>query len=193
MEIPQRLLDSMAEKGWAYSDEILDPLDLQRLQQLARHRLTTDSFRPAQVASGRAPKIRSDSLLWLDPSHPQESWIFNILEAWRQNLTQFYFVSAPEIEAHMTHYSPGQFYDLHCDQPQGQETRIFTFIVYLHDEWQSHFGGELSIYSGPQGHEVERIEPRPGRVVFFKSREIWHQVRETHFHRISLTGWFRHP
>ena len=186
-------MDSLAENGWVYSDQILSTHDFNRLHEFAKHRLTTDQFRPAQIATGLNQNIRSDSLLWLDSRNPDETWIFEILENWRQNLAREFRVSAPQVEAHLTHYSPGHSYGLHCDQPQGKDSRVFTYVVYLHNSWSPSDGGELAIHSGPKGEEVHRIEPRPGRVVFFKSREIWHQVRETQFHRISLTGWFRHP
>lgn len=192
MGFQQSLLNSLSEKGWVYSDQILSESDFKRLQDFAKSRLAANLFRPAQTAAGLKTHIRSDSLLWLDSQNTEESWIFEILEAWRNHLTQELMVAAPKIEAHMTHYSPGQSYKIHCDQPYGSDSRVLTYVVYLHENWQPEYGGELAIYSGPEGEETHRIEPRPGRVVFFKSREIWHQVRETQFHRISLTGWFRH-
>lgn len=192
MEFQQSLLNSLSDKGWVYSDQILNESDFIKLQVFAKNRLATQSFRPAQTAAGLNTHIRSDSLLWLDSQNTNESWIFELLEAWRHNLTRELMVSAPKIEAHLTHYSPGQSYKIHCDQAQGSDSRLLTYVVYLHEDWRPEYGGELAIYSGPDGEEIHRIEPRPGRVVFFKSREIWHQVREAHFHRLSLTGWFRH-
>jgi len=191
MEFQQSLLNSLSDKGWVYSDQILSKSEFIKLQEYAKYRLATESFRPAQITSGLNTQIRSDSMLWLDHQNPAETWIFEMLETWRKNLTRELMISAPQIEAHMAHYPPGGAYDIHCDQPHGRDSRVLTYVIYLHENWQPEDGGELVIYSGPEGEEIQRIEPRPGRVVFFKSREIWHQVRETQFHRISLTGWYR--
>lgn len=191
MELEQSLLNSLAEKGWVSSDHLLCQSDLLRLQDFAKKRLASLSFRPAQIAQGYNSQIRSDSLMWLDSNNFEEKWIFDLLEKWREQLTHELMISAPTIEAHMTHYSQGQSYQLHCDQPVGSESRVLTYVVYLHEDWLPSYGGELVICSGPSGQEVEKIEPRPGRVVFFKSSEIWHQVKESNFDRIALTGWFR--
>lgn len=193
MELPRCLLQSLADKGWAYSDKILSPEKRQDWQNFALNQKKLGHFRPATVAAGLRPEIRSDSIHWLDSTNPENHNIHFELELWRKNLAKELRVSAPLTEAHFAHYSPGQGYQRHCDQPRGSGARVLTFVVYLHAEWQPHWGGELVIFDGNSDSVIDKIDPQPGRVVFFKSSEVWHQVRESHFDRLSLTGWFRHP
>ena len=194
MKINQSLLDDLLKNGWAQSDELITTQDQRSWQKLSEKYLSLGLFRPAGIATGLNEKIRSDQIFWLEPDHIDQQDIFARLEAWRIALTRGLMISAPCVEAHLAWYSPGNSYTLHCDQPQKFGSRVLTFVVYLHSHWEAGLGGELSIYEGPEGlKELSRIEPRPGRVVFFNSGEIWHQVQESKFHRLSLTGWFRHP
>jgi SM-20-related protein len=193
MEISRSLLDGLMKNGWVQSDELLSSQSRLDWLSLAENYLQLGQFRPAKIAGGLDEKIRSDQIFWLEPHLDEHNQIFHQLENWRLALSRGLMISMPKIEAHLASYSPGHGYTLHCDQPQKSGARVITFVVYLHSHWQAGQGGELSIFEGPQGrNEIQRIEPRPGRVVFFNSGEIWHQVQESKFQRLSLTGWFRH-
>jgi SM-20-related protein len=191
MDISQSLLDSLSEKGWAYADDLISPELLKEWRDLALQNLDRGHFRPAQIAAGHNPNTRSDSIHWLDEQSARYASIFAALESWRQQLTRGLTLSAPDIEAHWAHYSKGQFYAKHCDQPRGKNARVLTFVVYVHEMWKPGFGGELAIFPDDVEPVSHMIEPRPGRVVFFQSDEVWHQVQESNFQRLSLTGWFR--
>lgn len=194
MEICRSLLDGLMKKGWVQSDELLSPQTRLDWQELAENYLRLGMFRPAEIAAGLNEKIRSDQIFWLEPELKDHHSIFQQLESWRLTISRGLMISAPKIEAHLASYGPGNSYTLHCDQPQKSGARVITFVVYLHSHWEPGQGGELSIFEGSEGRqEICRIQPRPGRVVFFNSSEIWHQVRESNFQRLSLTGWFRHP
>lgn len=192
MELCRSLLDGLMNNGWVQSDDLLGDQIRLEWQNLAEKYLLMGLFRPAKIATGFNEKIRSDQIYWLEPDQVDQKEIFQQLETWRLALTRGLMISAPKIEAHLASYAPGNGYTLHCDQPQKSGSRMITFVVYLHSDWKMGQGGELSIFEGPEvRNEVHRIEPRPGRVVFFNSSEIWHQVRESKFQRLSLTGWFR--
>ncbi len=194
MEISRSLLDDLAKNGWVQSDELLSSGARLDWQKLAENNLKFGKFQPAEIAAGLNKKIRSDQICWLEPDQVDHKSLFQMLESWRLSISRGLMISAPKIEAHLASYAPGSGYTLHCDQPQKSGARVMTFVVYLHSHWEPGQGGELSIFEGPEGRqEIHRIEPRPGRVVFFNSSEIWHQVRESNFQRLSLTGWFRHP
>lgn len=193
MEICRSLLDDLTKNGWVQSDDLLSPQTRLEWQKLAENYLQKGVFRPAGIAAGLNEKIRSDQIFWLKSDQEEQIQIFHQLESWKLALTRGLMISAPTIEAHFASYAPGNGYTLHCDQPHRSGARVMTFVVYLHSHWSPGLGGELSIFEGPEGREeIHRIEPRPGRVVFFNSSEIWHQVRESNFQRLSLTGWFRH-
>lgn len=48
--------------------------------------------------------------------------------------------------------------------------RVLSMMLYVHREWSRDWGGELVLESGIS------IEPKPGRLVIFDSREEWHRV-----------------
>ena len=193
MEAFKSLFDNLANKGWVYSDQLLSKPTVEIWRNLALEKLDQGQFRPAQIASGTLPNVRSDSILWLDESDKEFQTYFQTLHIWRKNICQELFVSAPQVETHLAHYAPGKFYEKHCDQPKNSGSRVITFVVYLHESWSVDNGGELIIYENSSDEIACKIDPQPGRVVFFKSDEIWHQVQESRFDRLSLTGWFRHP
>ncbi|MFN8846556.1 MAG: 2OG-Fe(II) oxygenase [Bdellovibrionales bacterium] len=193
MEVPQCLFDNFIRQGWAYSDQMLTHHQIKSWRQMAQEKLNHGHFRPAQVASGSQPHIRSDSIYWLEEAQTESLSIFKTLHEWRQQLTRELCVSAPQVEAHFACYAPGNSYHKHCDQPKNSQARVITFIIYLHDNWAPGMGGELVIFENENDEVGTFIEPQPGRVVFFKSDEIWHQVQQSNFNRLSLTGWFRHP
>jgi SM-20-related protein len=61
-------------------------------------------------------------------------------------------------------------------------------IMYLNTNWQKVDGGELCIY---QEKVQQRISPENGKLVFFKSNELLHEVLKTNVPRMSITGWLK--
>ena len=61
-------------------------------------------------------------------------------------------------------------------------------VTYLNDDWKLEDGGELVLYF----EEGERIiHPEGGKVVFFKSDEIEHEVKAARRDRLSIAGWLK--
>lgn len=77
---------------------------------------------------------------------------------------------------------------------------MVTCLLYLND-WQPSHAGELRLYgSSGSGSALARaetpdlgrfvdVEPLAGRLVMFRSREVWHAVREPTRQRWALTLW----
>ena len=61
-------------------------------------------------------------------------------------------------------------------------------IMYLNPDWIPEDGGALCIH-----HEsgLQNISPLNGKVVFFKSNELEHEVLTTLKYRMSITGWLK--
>ncbi|MFN8790994.1 MAG: 2OG-Fe(II) oxygenase [Bdellovibrionales bacterium] len=189
----ESLLNQLLERGWGYDDAVLDRGLGARWQKLFEKKQSSALFRQSHIAQHRTRlDIRSDQICWLDGKNHEDHDVLQTLEESRRVAQEDLRVSFPEIEAHFAHYPRGSSYGRHCDQPQGQGSRRLTFVVYLHHEWQPGWGGELVITDGDCDRPLEIIEPKPLRVVFFKSDEVWHEVRKSNFDRHSLTGWFRH-
>ena len=61
-------------------------------------------------------------------------------------------------------------------------------IMYLNEDWQLSDGGELCIH---HKESLQHISPENGKIVFFKSSEIEHEVLLSHKPRMSITGWLK--
>lgn len=166
-------------------------------QELQRLKMQ-EEFRPAGIGRDhlyqKRQEVRADYIHWLKPvESPKElSPFWVLIENLRQRLNQEFFLSLREFEGHFAIYPPGSFYAKHKDQFQNGQERLISLVLYLNSEWSSEHGGQLRIYDPANPDQVWReIEPHFGRLVLFKSAEIYHEVLPTKKERFSLTGWFR--
>jgi SM-20-related protein len=98
------------------------------------------------------------------------------------------FTGINDYEFHYALYEKGSFYKKHLDQFKGNNSRQFTLIFYLNEDWESGDGGELRVYID---NAYRDIQPNNQKAVFFKSSEIEHEVLESQTQRMSITGWLR--
>lgn len=188
----QSLFEPLLRCGWTYSDELLSEETVQNWRDLLLKKRDEQLFRAAQLAqNGLNAEIRSDQIHWLEESDAGAQPVLQKLDEIRKAAQEFLWISLPHTEAHFAIYPSGSFYRRHCDQPLGNASRVLTFVIYLHDHWEPGYGGELVVTKGDTEQVLEIIEPKPKRVVIFKSDEVWHEVRKSSFDRYSLTGWFR--
>ncbi|WP_341224855.1 2OG-Fe(II) oxygenase [uncultured Arcticibacterium sp.] len=135
-------------------------------------------------------EIRSDMIYWLDRNHnnEHENSFFDFMDAFVKYLNETCYAGITSYEFHYALYEKGSFYKRHFDQFNGNNSRAYSMIMYLNDDWQEGDGGELCVYhtGSPQS-----ISPLNGRCVFFKSDEIDHEVLINHKNRMSVTGWLK--
>lgn len=97
-------------------------------------------------------------------------------------------------------YRQGAEYHVHKDSYSGADNqRVLTILLYITDGWRPGDGGELRVHgtcsgdgasaSAPDEGRFADIAPLSGRLVFFRSREVWHAVREPKTQRWALTLW----
>ncbi|HTE24040.1 2OG-Fe(II) oxygenase [Flavitalea sp.] len=134
--------------------------------------------------------FRSDIIYWLDRNHDNihENSFFDLMDAFIIYLNETCYTGITSYEFHYTLYEKGSFYKKHIDQFQGNDSRKYSMIMYLNDEWESADGGELRIH-----HEgrMEDIFPVNGKSVFFRSSELAHEVLVSNKPRMSITGWLK--
>jgi SM-20-related protein len=133
---------------------------------------------------------RGDSIYWLDQTHndPFENEFFKLMDSFILFLNTTCYTGITGYEFHYTLYEKGRFYKKHFDQFRNNDCRQFSMIMYLNSNWQKADGGELCIY-----HEraQQTISPEIGKLVFFKSNELLHEVLTTNVPRMSITGWLK--
>jgi SM-20-related protein len=134
--------------------------------------------------------VRSDMIYWLDRTHndPYENIFFNLMDQFVSHLNSTCYTGITGYEFHYTLYEEGSFYKKHLDQFRNNDSRQYSMILYLNEDWQENDGGELCIH---HGDHLQHISPVNGKIVFFKSSELEHEVLLNHKPRMSITGWLK--
>lgn len=125
------------------------------------------------AGTGNKPRVehdklfRSDIIYWLDRKHENvhENSFFDLMDAFVSYLNETCFTGINSYEFHYTLYEPGTFYKKHIDQFRNNDSRQYSMIMYLNDDWKTGDGGELSIH---HQEGVQQILPVNGRSIFFK-------------------------
>jgi SM-20-related protein len=133
---------------------------------------------------------RSDKIYWLDKSHNDtfENQFFALMDELVLYLNRTCYTGITGYEFHYSCYPVGSFYTKHTDQFKTNQSRQYSLIIYLNENWQQADGGELCIY---QNNVAQHIAPKSGKAVFFKSNKLLHEVLITNQIRWSITGWFK--
>ena len=134
--------------------------------------------------------VRGDEISWLDrhKGNIHENRFFELVDGFILFLNTNCYTGINGFEFHYARYEKGSFYSKHKDQFQNNNSRQFSMILYLNPDWDEKDGGELSIQTS-QG--IRRISPSHGKIVFFKSAEMVHEVLPTNKARLSITGWLK--
>jgi len=134
--------------------------------------------------------VRSDKIYWLDRKHNNEyeNAFFDLMDSFVIHLNSTCYTGITGYEFHYTLYEAGSFYKKHFDQFRSNDSRQYSMIMYLNANWQEADGGELCIHHLGQ---TQKIAPTNGKIVFFKSNELEHEVLLTSKKRISITGWLK--
>ncbi|RYD49827.1 MAG: 2OG-Fe(II) oxygenase [Verrucomicrobiaceae bacterium] len=193
------VLTDLERYGWSVQPMFLDAAASRNLKVECADRYNDGSFRHAGVGRGEAlqvrKEIRGDEVMWLDPADasPHQAAYLSKLEELRLALNQRFFLGLFDFESHFAIYPEGAFYKAHLDRHAGTRERVVTVILYLNEDWQPGDGGELKIWTTPEGRDgsFEIIEPRMGTVVCFMAEDFWHEVLPATRQRMSITGWFR--
>jgi SM-20-related protein len=134
--------------------------------------------------------IRSDIIYWLDRNHnnEHENSFFDLIDAFVLHLNTTCYTGITGYEFHYALYEKGSFYKKHLDQFRNNESRQFSLVMYLNENWQEIDGGELCIH---HLDNIQNISPNNCKGVFFKSSEMEHEVLLTTQPRLSITGWLK--
>ncbi len=173
------------------------PVDLELTRALANQanlRLKNNVFKDATLSQSDVPnqQIRNDQILWLDAKKMQLEWpeikILDQLANIKSGLSNYFRIHLSELECHYACYNTGHFYHRHADTTQVNNKRIFSFVIYLNENWLASDAGFLVGYEADE--VLFNVKPEAGTMILFRS-DIEHEVMITNRARLSLTGWFR--
>lgn len=135
-------------------------------------------------------KMRGDKIYWLDKEHGNkfENQFLEQAQDFIDHLNRTCYTGINACEFHYAVYEKGSFYKRHKDQFRNNDSRKFSLITYLNEDWLTTDGGQLHIY---KAETVEYILPASQTAVLFKSDETEHEVAETNRIRMSISGWLK--
>ena len=187
------VIDALVDQGSIIVDDFLSAELTQALRDEVND-LNQKGINRAGVGRGGDQQvnsdIRSDKTQWLDGESNAQKQLLAQCNALRIEVNRHLFMGLYDYEAHFAVYEPGSFYQKHVDAFKGRSNRVLTNVIYLNDEWQSDWGGELAVYDETD-QLIERVLPKGGRAIFFLSERFPHEVLKTQKQRLSIAGWYR--
>lgn len=136
-------------------------------------------------------EIRRDVICWINEKSEDgfERIFIDKINEFYNYLNKTCYTSINAFEFHYAYYDVGSFYKRHIDQFQTDNGRLFSFVLYLNEGWETDDGGELVLYTK---EKTKTILPIEGRVAFFKSDVTEHEVKVALTRpRLSIVGWLK--
>lgn len=190
----ETLIQQLLENGFAIADDFL-PVDLvTALRQRIFHLLDTGQMKPAGIGREnqfqKNEEIRRDLISWIEPSVAVgiEKEFLQLIQSFVDYLNQTCYTGLNGFEFHYAFYDTGSFYKRHIDQFKSNSGRKYSVVIYLNENWKEEDGGQLVLYK--DGNAI-KISPDAGRIVFFESDKIEHEVLQANRPRMSVTGWLK--
>lgn len=187
-----RLVDGLADQGYAIIDNFLSTNEVDAILQLDEFKGELLLFQKAGIGKNSGKQInesiRGDYIHWINPAMaaPVIQVYLTKLNGLIKHVNQSLFLSLKDYEIHMTVYPVGSYYHRHLDQFKRDDHRKLSVICYLNKDWQEAEGGQLKIYHKDDNFS---ILPIAGRLVCFRSDLLEHEVLPATRNRLSLTGW----
>ena len=162
----------------------------QNIMQLQKDEMMTAAGIGNKEVKDVNQQMRSDKIYWLDKKHNNqfENDFLHHAEDFIERLNSTCYAGINAYEFHYAVYEEGSFYKRHKDQFKNNDSRKFSLITYLNNNWQQADGGQLQIY---RNDTMQQIQPHAQSAVLFKSNETEHEVIKANRSRMSITGWLK--
>lgn len=192
----ERLIQGLIDNEYGICDNFFLPENLEGLRSKMVYLDGLGKLKTAGIGNKevfqKAPLIRNDKVKWIEENSENLFEIIYLQKIWRfiNYLNKSCFTSIKTFESHYANYEIGSFYKRHLDQFKNEKGRKFSIVLYLNQEWKDEDEGYLSLY--PTKEDQVNVLPLEGRLVFFRSDEMEHEVRpSTTRERNSITGWLK--
>ena len=192
----EHLIQGLISNQYGCSDDFMNENSISGLRNNLQNLNQSEEMKTAglgnQSAYQKNKQIRGDKIKWIEKESEDqyEKLFLKKIANFICHLNTTCYTSILEFESHYASYEQKSFYKRHLDQFKNDKGRKFSIIMYLNESWQKEDGGTLSLY--PKGNEQINISPLGGRLVFFRSDEMEHEVHPSFTRdRISIAGWFK--
>lgn len=192
----ESLIQGLLENDFGCCDDFLNTATVKGLREKLIGFDADGEMQKAGIGQGKAlqtnEKIRGDEIKWIEKdsvNHFEEIYLKKVA-AFILYLNTTCYTSLGQHESHYASYPIESFYKRHKDQFRRDSKRKFSIVLYLNENWLLADGGGLSLYFG--AHREKEIMPLGGRMVFFRSDRIEHEVHPSHTRvRRSIAGWLK--
>ncbi len=192
----EALILGLLDNQYGVCDGFLDETTLIGLRANLENYKQAGQMHPAGVGKKfdyqKNTMIRGDMIHWIEknPTNPYEALFLEKVSHFVDYLNKSCYTSINDVEFHYAQYEPGSFYKRHLDQFKSDKGRKFSLVIYLNEHWTASDGGNISLFVDE--NNVIDIYPIGGRVVFFRSDEMEHEVHPSFTrNRISIAGWLK--
>lgn len=193
-ETYEHLIQGLLNQGFGVCQDLFDESTIISLRENLLNHHAHSEMHPAGIGRKfdhqKNAEVRGDVIKWIDrqPTHFAEQILMSRIQEFVDYLNRTCYTSINDFEFHYAYYAQGSFYKRHLDQFKSDKGRKFSFVIYLNDNWLESDGGHLSLY----GVTETRLSPIAGRIVFFKSDEVEHEVHVSPTRaRLSIAGWLK--
>ena len=190
------LIKGLINDQYGCCDDFLKQEEIDGLRDNIERMNTLDKLKSAGLGNAvdyhKNVKIRGDKIQWIETksNNEFEKIFLKKIHNFITHLNRTCYTSIIEFESHYARYETKRFYKRHIDQFKTDNGRKYSMIIYLNENWNDEDGGHLTLF--PIGCEEIHISPIAGRMVFFKSDEMEHEVNPSFTrNRISIAGWFK--
>lgn len=188
------LIENLITRGYAVMDDFISTEHMVQLHANLKIRLESGEMKQGGVGQHttfqKNNEIRKDLISWIEETgdDPAEKMFMTHLWDFAYYLNQTCYTGLDGLECHYAWYDKGSYYKRHRDQFKTDSGRKYSMVTYLNPDWSTEDGGALVLY---HNHQEIKIEPIGGRVVFFQSDQIDHEVLPANRPRLSIAGWFK--
>jgi SM-20-related protein len=186
---------ALEDKGWFSQENFLDNKICDLICDTYIDTKNPKFFIDAKIGKGLGKtanqSIRKSSIRWITDwdENSSLSKLHLVFSEIMESSKNYFRLPLKRFESQVALYNKGGFYRTHLDQHPKTRHRQISCTLYLNDCEE---GGELILYKkGSQTEDQKMISPKKGTIVLFVSGEIYHEVKEVHDERYSITTWFR--
>ncbi|MEM7375120.1 MAG: 2OG-Fe(II) oxygenase [Bacteroidota bacterium] len=192
----EHLIQGLIHQKFGCCDDFMDTTVVAGLRNNIRQLRDSGSMQSAgfgkKLDYQKNSSIRGDKIRWIeaDSQDTFEEVYLKKIGNFIRYLNETCYTSINSFESHYASYEQESFYKRHRDQFHHDKGRKYSIVLYLNENWQQEDAGLLSLY--PSASTQVDIAPIGGRMVFFKSDEMEHEVHPSFTrNRISIAGWLK--
>lgn len=192
----EKLIQGLIDDNYGCCNDFILPSDVTGLRTNIQTLSESGSMQPSGIGNKtdlqNDKTIRGDKINWIKEQSVNQFELVYLKKVGKfiSHLNKTCYTSIQSFESHYANYEKKSLYKRHIDQFKTEKGRKYSIVLYLNQDWKEEDGGMLSLY--PKDEEQINISPLGGRMVFFRSDEMEHEVHASFTReRTSIACWLK--